>query len=281
MLIWILGSDGLLGRSMQTYLKNKQIPFFATNHEQADITQLKNLKTVAEQNKPTHLINCSAYNKVDEAEKQPELAFAVNVNGPENLGLLGIEFGIKVVHVSTDYVFSGEKNSPYLETDLCVPSNVYGISKREGEKKLLSLFPDACVVRTSWLFGKGGINFISKLPDLFKLKDELEVDTKQISRPTFCMDLAEALIDLLPESGIFHVAGGKPSSRFDIAEEMLEIAHALKLPVKCRRIKPLSEPIFSAPRPNYSVLDTKHTEKFLKNQQRPWKSAVQEFLKDV
>ncbi|HSX12683.1 MAG TPA: dTDP-4-dehydrorhamnose reductase [Rhabdochlamydiaceae bacterium] len=281
MLIWILGSDGLLGKSMQLCLKQRQIPFFATNRMQADITQLELLKDIAQKQRPTHIINCAAYNHVDQAEKEPAQAYAVNAQGPENLGRLSAAFGIKIVHVSTDYVFDGEKKSPYLETDLCAPKNVYGASKREGEKKLLAVAPGACVVRTSWLFGKGGINFISKLPQLFLTHEELEVDAKHISRPTFCFDLAEALVEFLSKSGIFHYAGSLSVSRFQVAEQILKIGNALGLPFKCRAIKPLHNPTFNALRPLYSVLDISYIESMLKSRPRPLEETLKELLKDV
>lgn len=277
MLVWILGCGGLLGRTLQLFLKNKKIRTLATTHHMADITNLNQLRDVAKKERPTHLINCSAYNKVDQAEKEVELAFQVNAMGPENLGILGRECGIRVVHVSTDYVFDGKKIGPYLETDPCNPLNVYGKSKREGEERLLQTFREACIVRTSWLYGKGGINFISGLPDLLKKKKELSVDAKQISCPTFCFDLAEALFDLLPYSGIFHFANRGPTTRLDVSLEMLKLSPN----ATCRTINPLINPIFVAERPLYSVLDVGKAEKILGRQIRPWTLTLKEFLQDA
>lgn len=277
MLVWILGCEGLLGKTLQIFFKNKKIRTLATNHHTADVTNLEQLRAIAKKAAPTHLINCSAYNKVDQAEKEIDSAFQVNAQGPENLGILGREFGMRVVHVSTDYVFDGEKKGPYVETDPCHPLGVYGKSKREGEERLLQVFPEASVVRTSWLYGKGGINFISQLPDLFKKHQELRVDARQTSCPTFCFDLAEALFDLLPYSGIFHFANRGAATRFDVALEMLQLTHSMK----CRTVNSLMEAPFIAPRPFYSVLDVTKIEKTLGRTIRPWKATLKEFLKDA
>lgn len=275
--MWILGCEGLLGRTLQFFLKNKKIRAIATNHQMADIANLSRLRDIAKGEKPTHIINCSAYNKVDQAEKEISIAYQVNALGPENLGILGREFGIRIVHVSTDYVFDGKKTGPYFETDPCTPLNVYGKSKREGEERLLQVFPEACIVRTSWLYGKGGINFISGLPDLFKKIKELSVDAKQISSPTFCFDLAEGLFDLLPHSGIFHFTNPGAATRLDISLEMLKLTPN----AACQRIHPLKDPAFVAQRPLYSVLDVSKTEKTLGRKIRPWTMTLKEFLKDA
>lgn len=278
MLIWILGSEGLLGREMQKCLQKKSMPYFATNHKEADISELEKLKAILKEKKPTHIINCSAYNKVDEAETNEEVAFKVNAQGPENLGVLALPYRLRVLHVSTDYVFDGKKKTPYLESDLCHPLNVYGKSKLEGERRLFHHFPEACVVRTSWLFGKGGINFISHLPKLLRANEEIAVDDKQISRPTYCVDLAELLVELLPKSGLFHFTSGRIGSRYQIAQDMLKMCRALHIPVKCHTIKPLHESVFKAPRPLYSVLES---EQIAEKKGRSWDQVLKEFLKNA
>lgn len=275
MLVWVLGGGGLLGREMQRCLQKKDIAFFATTHAEADIRELEALKKIVKKKKPTHIVNCSAYNKVDEAEKEEKLAFEVNAKGAENLGILALLFQLRIIHISTDYVFDGKKESPYLESDLCHPLNVYGRSKLEGERRLFHQFPESCVVRTSWLFGKGGINFISHLPQLFQTHEELSVDAEQISRPTYCPDLAEMLIQLLSKTGLFHFANGKMSSRFEVASLMLDLCHRLNISVKCRKVKPLKERAFKAPRPHYSVLGS---EKISLEGMRPWEQILTEFL---
>jgi dTDP-4-dehydrorhamnose reductase len=207
---------------------------------------------------------------VDLAEKEQEKAFAVNSQGPHHLAQLR---GIKVVHVSTDYVFDGEKNASYLETDACAPKNIYGLSKRAGEERLLALAPESCVVRTSWLFGKGGNNFISKLPYLLLEKERVQVDASCVSTPTYCLDLAEALLDFLPKSGLFHYAGEEAVSRLAVAELMLKMG----LPFKCRTIEPLDSPVFQAARPRYSALKSLYPIK----KQRPLKEALKEFVHEL
>lgn len=132
MLVWILGAGGQLGSALKEHCTLEKIPFVASGHVQADITDLEQLKQLSEQLNPTHIINCAAYTDVDGAEKNGRVAYAVNARGAENVGIIAREMGIKVVHVSTDYVFAGDKDSPYLETDRPNPLGVYGRASWKG-----------------------------------------------------------------------------------------------------------------------------------------------------
>src|SRR5579872_3025232 len=168
MKIWIIGASGLLGRSLSALCKTRGIAFSASSKTEADITNFALLQKQAEAVNPTHIINCAAYTDVDKAEKESELAFLINATGPENLGKLALSRGCKVQHISTDYVFDGTSSTPYREDDACAPLGVYAISKWEGEKRLLAVAPNACIVRTSWLFGVGGKSFISTFYSLMQ-----------------------------------------------------------------------------------------------------------------
>lgn len=265
--VGVLGGSGLLGTVLTDVLIEKNISYVSTPRLQADITDDVKLRKWISAHAFTHVINCAAYTQVDLAEKEQDKAHAVNVEGVKNVARLSLEFDFKLMHISTDYVFDGLKSTPYLETDSCNPLNIYGKSKAKGEEALLKIQPKACIVRTSWLFGKSGKNFISSLLEWMKTKEELRVVFDQINRPTYARDLAEALVALKDCSGIFHFANQGELSRFQIAKDLLQQARLKKIPLKCQKIVPVSSEEFAmvAARPKYSVLDTNKVENFMKN----------------
>ncbi|MBS0630241.1 MAG: dTDP-4-dehydrorhamnose reductase [Verrucomicrobia bacterium] len=273
---WILGAGGQLGQAVCQYCAEEKIPFVGSTRAQADITDLEQLKRLGDQFSPTHLINCAAYPNVDGAEANIEKAYGVNAIGTENVGIVGRELGIKVVHVSTDYVFDGEKDSPYLETDRPNPIGVYGKSKLEGEQRLLEQLGTACIVRTSWIFGQRGRNFISSILARMQTEEHIQADTDQINRATFNSDLAHALIDLSCHSGIFHFANGKPSTRYEIVKDFYDLAMKRNLTVKCQKISPVSIP--SPIRPKYSALDTKKVSLALGRKPRVWETVLGDYF---
>lgn len=276
MLVWILGAGGQLGSALKDHCTLEKIPFIASGHTQADITDLEQLKQLSEQLNPTHIINCAAYTDVDGAEKNGQIAYAVNARGAENVGIIGREMGIKVVHVSTDYVFAGDKDSPYLETDRPNPLGVYGKSKLEGELRLLEQLGTACIVRTSWIFGQSGKNFISRALEMLRTKEQIEAIDDQINRATYNRDLAQALLDLSCHSGIFHFANGEAMSRYQIIKDFHTLAIQRNISLKCQKISPIGsdDPI----RPKYSALGTKKVELVLGRKPRVWETVLGDYF---
>lgn len=280
MKIWILGAGGQVGKALTAVCQKKNIPFLAAKREEVDITDKEKLRRDAEKAACTHIINCAAYIDVDGAEKNEKQAYEVNAKGVENIGFAACENGMRVVHISTDYVFDGKKAAPYLESDLPNPLGVYGKSKWEGEMRLLNACPTACIVRTSWVFGLGGKNFISFVPTLLQKKTEIEAVDDQINRATYNGDLAEALLELIPFSGVFHFANQDPISRYQIVLDFYEEANKRKLPLTCKKISPIlaaSVPALS-PRPQYSVLNTQKVEQALGRKPRLWKTVLSAYL---
>ena len=273
MKLWILGGGGLLGRAVAQECLEQGIPHVSSARSECDITDLDTLKRHLEVIQPTHLINCAAYTDVDRAETEAALAYLVNSKGPENLGLLTKGSEVQVVHISTDYVFDGHGTRPYVESDPCRPLGVYAKSKWKGEQNLLGVSPSACVLRTSWLFGKGGKNFISKLLPLMHVHKELCVDAVQRSRPTQCRDLSRALFALLDTGGVFHFANAEEASRYDVACHIHAEALRRGLPVVCEKVVPGQGSVGPAPRPSYSVLGTDKVEAVLKTPIRSWREA--------
>lgn len=269
-----------MGSALQKVCADKQIPFIASTHRDADITDLNNLKYLASSNRATLLINCAAFTDVDGAEKASREAYEINAKGPENLSKLASEFPIKIIHLSTDYVFDGEKSSPYTEEDTPRPLGVYGKSKYEGELRLLEGCPNACVVRTSWVFGPGGKNFISSIPALLNQKEHVQAVTDQINRPTYHVDLARDLLSFASQQGIFHYANTGILSRYQIVLDFYEELQRRGVPLACQKISPLTSEAFPArsPRPKYSVLSTEKTERVLGRKPRLWKTVLEEYL---
>lgn len=262
MKIWILGSKGLLGRELVKVCSERNVAFVATGSEM-DIRDPIALKTFADGQSLTHAINCAAYTDVDRAEVEIEKAYGVNAEGPKNLGLVARESNFRVIHVSTDYVFDGQKKSAYTEEDPCRPVNVYGKSKRLGEQQLLEVLEEACIVRTSWLFGEGGKNFLSKLIPLMQAHETLQIENVQVNRPTCARDLAEGLLKMLDTSGIWHFASRGEVTRYQIALHVLEQAQKRGLSLKCKEILPAAPVELTAPRPAYSALCTDKIEALL------------------
>lgn len=271
MKIWILGAEGLLGRELVRLCCERAIPYVATGR-QVDITDLKMLQNFADREKPTHAINCAAYTDVDRAEVERDRAFAINAEGPGHLGRIGKKLGMRVLHLSTDYVFDGKKGNAYREEEACAPLNVYGSSKRAGEERLFEEFPRACVVRTSWLFGEGGKNFLSKLLLLLQNNEQLKVDDEQINRLTSVKDLAEGLLKLLNFSGVWHYANNGEVTRYQVAAYVLKQAKLHGLELRCKQLIPFSVSL-GAPRPLYSALATEKVEALL-GPLRPWQECV-------
>jgi dTDP-4-dehydrorhamnose reductase len=283
MKIWVTGSKGMLGSALLERCRKKGIEAVGTGRAEADIGNLDQLKEKVLEIRPTHIVNCAAYTDVDGAEMEPGVAFRTNAEGAANVALAAREGSARLVQISTDYVFDGRGTVPYREADLCAPANVYGKSKWEGEKRVLAVLPMACILRSSWLFGLKGKNFISSLLKWFQQKEELEVVFDQCGRPTYCHDLAEAVINVLNTEGVIHFANGGERSRYQIALDLRDAARKQGIWLKCQRILPVPSAQFPtlAVRPLYSVLDTSKYFHLTSIEPRPWSEAVNEFLNDA
>ncbi len=283
MKLWITGAKGLVGTALQNLCKKEMIPFAATSHADVDISSLKHIKDFlhSPQGKDiTHIINCAAYTNVDQAEKEPETAHRINAIGPENLGTVAHHFDLKMLHLSSDYVFGIAGDRPFTETDACQPASTYARTKYEGENRLLETFPQACILRTSWVFGQGGKNFVSSILDKIQKEEKIYVVSDQRNRLTYVDDLAQAILSLLCHSGVFHFANQGETSRFEVAKQMVQAAHDRGLPVACREILAVNSSAFPqlAKRPVYSALDTTKIENLLGVSPRSWETAIKEFI---
>jgi dTDP-4-dehydrorhamnose reductase len=280
MKIWVTGADGMLGSALVQSCLNKRIDITGTSRQEANILQFDALSSMAAHIRPTHMVNCAAYTDVDGAEREPQLAISVNTEGAGNIARVARGCAAHLIHISTDYVFNGNGTQPYVEEDLCAPSNQYGRSKWEGEKRVLEILPDACILRTSWLFGTKGKNFISSLMSWFQQKEELQVVFDQRGKPTYCYDLAEAVLTLLNASGIVHFANEGERSRYQIALDLMEASKEREIPLRCQRIIPVPSSQFPTPavRPAYSVLNTNKYFHLTNIKPRPWGEILNDYL---
>lgn len=283
MKVWILGAGGQVGRALVDFCQAENIRFVASTHAEADITNLEELQRAADKIAPTHILNAAAFTDVDGAETQFERAHAVNALGPEHIGLVAAERDIHVVHLSTDYVFDGLKETPYVEEDPTSPLGVYGKTKQEGEERLFEQLPTACIIRTSWVFGILGKNFISYALSILQNKERIEAVDDQQNRPTYNRDLARAMLDLSSHSGLFHFANHGVVSRYQIVLDFQAEAHERGIPIRCKEIVPVLSTAFPAksPRPLRSILSTAKIERVLGRKPRLWETVLGEYLDHV
>jgi dTDP-4-dehydrorhamnose reductase len=278
--IWICGASGMLGSHFKRLLTERKTPFVANDRTKVDITDLESVSDFVREEKFSHIVNCAAYTKVDQAEKEQKEAYLVNALGPYHLGVAGRRHGARVLHFSTDYVFDGNERTPYSEEHPCTPICAYGMSKLAGEIKLLDEHRHSCIIRTSWLFGIPGKNFVETMIRLMGEKEQLRIVYDQIGRPTYCQDLAEIAMDVLDEEGIFHYANAFETSWFQFAKEIHRLAKELGFPLKVKGIEPIPSDEYPtiAKRPAYSALNTKKIETYLGKSPRPWQEALYDYL---
>jgi dTDP-4-dehydrorhamnose reductase len=285
--VWLVGGKGMLASALAERLAALDVPFLPTDRE-LDISDSALVRAFAEREKPTLIINAAAYTQVDDAESHEADALRVNADGPENLAAAARAVGARLLHFSTDYVFDGRSQTPYVEDAATGPVTAYGRTKLAGEQRVSAALPEASyIVRTSWLFGNNGPNFVKTIAGLLKTREELRVVDDQHGRPTYTHDLAQASLALLgldqlraAAPGVYHFANAEALTwhafALDIRTAMEERAQKLAV----QRIVPVTTEQFQrpAPRPAYSVLDTRKIEAALGAKPRSFRTALREYL---
>src|SRR3984885_8879901 len=242
-----------------------------------DIRDADKVLQVVEQARPEWIVLAAAYTNVDDCESHPDLAFAVNRDGPVNVAHAAKQIGASLLFLSSDYVFDGKKTSPYETGHERNPQSVYGRSKAEAELRLLEVLPDCCIARTSWLFGIGGNCFPDTILKLAATRPALDVVNDQRGCPTYAGDLANAIVDLCHKnaSGIVHVTNAGDCSWFEFAQEIVKDA-GLSTEVRPVSSQQMSRP---APRPAYSVLSPASL-RLCGVEMPEWKDALRRYLKE-
>ena len=251
--ILITGSNGQLGNEMRVLsAQHPRHNYFFTDVAELDITNLQAVSAFVSSNAIDLIVNCAAYTNVDKAEEDEVTAHKINA---EALSVLGSQ-GVRVIHISTDYVFSGKACVPYRETDSAAPNTVYGRTKYEGEKLLLAACPEAVILRTAWLYSSFGNNFVKTMIRLGHERESLGVVFDQIGTPTYAADLAQAIFTVIESPvwhpGIYHFTNEGVISWYDFTKAI----HAL-IGINNCHVSPISseEYQYRTPRPHYSVLD--------------------------
>ena len=284
MKLLITGANGQLGQDLVQHARIKSITCIEADLPEYDICRPEGIYALVQDQKPDVLINAAAYTLVDRCETETDLAFAVNGEGPKALARICKEKGIPLIHISTDYVFNGKSDRPYREDDPTSPLSVYGKSKEAGERAIRTI-PMHLIVRTSWLYGVHGGNFVKTMLRLGKEKDTLRVVADQYGSPTCAADLAGAVITLAElitrkdqsvPWGTYHYCNQGIISWYDFARAIFEIASRhTRLPLSRVLPIPASEYPTPAVRPAYSALNCKKIEANFGIRQLPWKDSLE------
>jgi dTDP-4-dehydrorhamnose reductase len=253
MKVTIFGASGLLGQALMRERSEEEVT--GLNSRDADIRNANQVQNIVERTKPEWIVLAAAYTDVDGCESHQDLAFSVNRDGAVNVARAAKRAGAKLMFLSSDYVFDGKKTSPYETGDLRNPRSIYGRSKAEAEIQLLEILPECCILRTSWLFGVGGKCFPDTILKLAVSRPTLDVVDDQRGSPTYCPDLAKAIVQLCRKnaSGIVHVTNAGDCSWFEFAHQIVQGA-GLTTEVRPVSTQQMARP---AQRPAYSVLSAR------------------------
>ena len=282
MKVVIVGAKGQLGRTLtQTVPRGAQC--LALDLPEFDIVDAATVAAMVADARPDVIVNAAAYTAVDRAEQEADVAFGVNADGPRNLARAAAKGRIRLIHVSTDYVFDGTACSPYAPDAPCSPLGVYGRSKRQGEIHVQSTWDDVVIVRTSWLYSSHGSNFLRTMLNLMGTRDELKVVADQVGGPTSAATLAAAIwaaVEHRQLRGIYHWSDAGVASWYDFAVAIQEEALARDLLPKAILIRPIGTVDYPTPakRPAYSVLDCRSAWRDLNMAPMHWRAALRQVL---
>lgn len=288
MKVLITGAKGQLGKQITNILRNGQseigklpkeyenVEIIGVDVDVLDITDINAVRSYLTDVKPEIIINCAAYTNVDACESNEDLAFKINALGPRNLAIISNEVNAKVVHVSTDYVFSGEGTVPFKEYDETTPVSVYGKTKLAGEKFVREIADKYYIIRTAWLYGYEGSNFVYTIIKAGKEKGYLTVVDDQRGNPTNAEDLAHHMLKVAvtEEYGTYHCTGTGECSWYDFASKIIEFSN-----IDCK-VDPVTsnDYVRAAKRPSYSSLDNMMLRVTVGDEMRNWEDALKVFL---
>lgn len=281
MKIAVIGADGQLGNDIVRVLKDEEI--VPLTIQDMDIADFESVNRTLGKISPALIINTAAFTNVKECEKNDREAYEVNGIGAKNLAIVCKRLHNTLFHISTDYVFDGEKGSPYIETDIPCPLNVYGLSKLAGEYYIRYILENYFIVRTSGLYGihtcigKGG-NFIDTMVRFSKEKDEIKVVDDEVLTPTYTLDLSQQIKALIKTNfyGIYHITNEGECSWYEFAKAIFTF---LDFNVNLKRVNSKEFPS-SVRRPRYSVLENRTLKKLKLNRMRPWQEALKDYIEE-
>jgi dTDP-4-dehydrorhamnose reductase len=286
----IIGSNGQLGWELVRKAEARGLKILSLDYPEIDITDPAAIDARFDSTKIDLIVNAAAYTAVDRAESEPEAAFAVNCDGPANLAERCRDRNISLIHVSTDYVFDGTKPGAYVEEDPVAPLGIYGASKAAGEEKVRERLSEHIIVRTAWLCGLHGRNFVKTMLRMGREEDALRVVSDQFGCPTFAADLAEAIFEVAKQVemsksmpwGTYHYCGRGETTWHAFAEAIFEVAgQHEKFAIK--EVLPISTAEYPTPvkRPANSVLDCSKIERHFGIRPRPWRESLAEMIEQL
>ena len=287
-MIWLIGNKGMLGNDVEKLLKERGLTYWASDKE-VDISDYKALEKFGKDKKIKWVINCAGYTKVDKAEEEIDEAFRINKDGVRNIALFSAKRQIRLIHISTDYVFDGRQEEgvvAYSEDDKTNPINIYGRSKLAGEEEIKKILEKYFIIRTSWLYGLQGNNFIYTMLRLFKERNLVKVVDDQWGSPTYTVDLAEAILKIIEDDsvnyGIYHFTNEGMTSWYEFARTIYKKAKRLGLLERNKKveIQPIKTEDYptAARRPGYSVLSKEKIKREFNLKIRDWNEALEDFL---
>lgn len=285
--ILVTGCNGQLGNEIRRISANHEnnFRFFFTDVAELDITDLKTVDSFIKENNIKYIINCAAYTAVDKAEDDVDLCYKINRDAVANLGLAATNNNAKVIHISTDYVYDGTANKPYVETDTVNPQSVYGKSKQEGEAELLKACADSIIIRTAWLYSIFGNNFVKTMIKLGKERETLNVVADQKGTPTYGTDLAKTIVKILDFSeangfkhGIYHYSNEGTTTWYDFT-----LAIHKEAGINTCKVNPITTEQYpvKATRPKYSVLDKTKIKSTFNLTIPKWEESLNNCIKEL
>lgn len=285
-MIWLVGNRGMLGTEVQHRLQACNLEHVVTDLD-VDITDRQAISSFGRDLNLPWIVNCSAYTAVDRAEDETGQAFRINAEGVRNLALLAKGKGTRFLHISTDYVFDGRKEGAYVETDPPNPQGVYGRSKLQGELYIRENIENHVILRTAWLYGPAGANFVQTMLRLFQEREEVKVVADQWGSPTLAGDLADAILQIITRTeipyGTYHFTNEGRTNWFEFALLILELAGKHRLVDRKVRLTPIKTEEYptKAMRPANSYLSKEKIKTMLGIPIRPWQKALESFMNDM
>jgi len=286
MKVWIIGNQGMLGQELTAHLQEEGIDFIGSDRE-VSILQPKAMEDFYKQNRPDWIINCSAYTAVDKAEEDSSNAYLINQQGVANIADLASKVDIPIIHMSTDYVFDGTSSSPLKEDALTGPQGVYGASKLAGEEEIQSKCKKYFILRTAWLYGKYGPNFVYTMIKLMNKLETLKVVDDQIGSPTWTRDLTGLIVSIIQRNstdyGTYHISGEGKCSWYGFAKEIYKLGKSMKLIESDCSLNPCSSDEFptAAKRPAFSLLSKEKIKKTMNYSVNNWNSSLSDFMASI
>jgi len=276
--VLVTGAKGLLGTEITSLLEKRAIDHIGVDLAELDITDAAAVERMISAERPEVIINCAAYTAVDRAEAEEAIAVRVNGDGAGYVAKAAAKVSALMVHFSTDFIFDGESRTPYLPGDLPRPQSAYGRSKLAGERAVSAVGGDHLIIRTSWLYGAAGPNFVSSILKKASKGEALQVVNDQTGSPSWASNVAEVTLDLIRAGarGVYHVTDYGETTWLGFAKRALAI-RGLTVPITGLSGREWGAP---AARPAYSVLDLSFTETLLGRRLEPWQDALSRFLED-